>query len=378
MNHTTRPRAPRKVKSALAVLVLAATSAIGLLVPTSADAATTTTLIGTFDLTPGTCSGSTASGTYLRMILPSGTPSGPYMSNSDSVCHDQSFTALKPGTDGGLITGSYQPQPSPPFDSHGNALAGTITAPAPFYGTSFATSSNKVDPQTHLSVSPPKVTATGTTLHASLPGFAVTWNSQYFNQGAPKPDGSEPGNTRAPTGTYDPSTGAFTLSWTSQVVGGPFDKFTGQWHLQGFFHAAGSNAGSKAGSSGGGAVVIAPKGSNTASAPAAGVTSAAPSGAAGSSTSTPSSAASTAAVPASGAASSATVGLAANGGGAIPASASTTSITRTTWHVSGWLLTLLILIAVVGFVTLLQLNHVPKPAPSTPAADPAPSPGPDA
>jgi len=356
VNHTTRPRAPRVLKSALVVVLMLATSAIALFGATAATAASGTALIGTFELTPGSCSGSTVSGTYLRMILPSGSPSGPYMSNSDSTCHDQSFTALKPGTDGGLITGSYQPQPSPPFDSKGNALAGTITAPAPFYGTSFATSSNKVDPQTHLAVSPPSVIASGDTLHATLPGFAVTWNSQYFNQGAPKPDGSDPGNTRAPTGTYDPSTGAFTLSWTSQVVGGPFDKFTGQWHLQGYFHPAGTKAkGSSSKASTAASTAGAPAGQ------ASGVVLPGATGATGSS-GAKASGASSSDVPSSGASSSAPVALAANGGSTTSPAASATSIhTHTSWSVSAWLLVVLILIAVFGFAALLQLNRAPKP-----------------
>ena len=76
--------------------------------PLAAGAAT---LTGTFELTPGSCSGGTFSGTYLRMILPSGSPSGPFMSNSDSSCHDQSVTPLAPGSDGGLVVGSYQSPP---------------------------------------------------------------------------------------------------------------------------------------------------------------------------------------------------------------------------------------------------------------------------
>ncbi len=164
------------------------------------------TLVGTFQLTPGSCAGGAASGTYLRMILPSGGPSGPFMSNSDSTCSDQSFTLLAPGSDGGLVAGSYQPQPTPPFDASGNARASNLTAPARFYGTSFATSTNSVDPQTKQSVPPPQVIVTGGTLSADLRSFAVTWNSQYFNQGSPKPDGSYPGNTRPVTGTFDTST----------------------------------------------------------------------------------------------------------------------------------------------------------------------------
>ena len=32
-----------------------------------------------------------------------------------------------------------------------------------------------------------------------------------------------------------PATRRFTLDWASQVQGGPFDKFTGKWHLEGVF-----------------------------------------------------------------------------------------------------------------------------------------------
>ena len=37
------------------------------------------------------------------------------------------------------------------------------------------------------------------------------------------------------TGTLDAKTGAFTLTWTSLIVGGPFNGFTGLWHLEGIF-----------------------------------------------------------------------------------------------------------------------------------------------
>src|SRR5438874_748056 len=73
-------------------------------------------LVGTFRLKPGTCTSSGASGTYFRMILANGSPTGPYLSNSDSSCSDQSYTPLQPGTDGGLRTGAYQPVPDPAFD----------------------------------------------------------------------------------------------------------------------------------------------------------------------------------------------------------------------------------------------------------------------
>src|SRR5580698_5523412 len=102
----------------------------------SAEAASTgTPLIGTFALTPGSCNGGVATGTYLRMVLSGGTnASGPYFSNSDSTCSDNTYTPLAPGTAGGLITASYQTQPWPAFDSSGNALANEITAPVAFEG----------------------------------------------------------------------------------------------------------------------------------------------------------------------------------------------------------------------------------------------------
>jgi hypothetical protein len=241
----------------LRVTLLAAIAAFSLLlaafwVAPSAHAAAAP-LVGTFKLKGGSCSGGKITGTYLRMILPSGGPSGPYMSNSDSKCSDQSFTPLQPGTDGGLFGGSYQPSPSPAFDSAGNARSGRVTSPARFYGTGFATSTNSVDPQTKTHVSAPRIFNNGGALTADLRAFSVSWNKQYFNQGSPKPSGAYPGNTRAATGTYNASTGAFTLNWTSQVVGGPFDKFTGQWHLEGqFFPAKGTSTGGSGGSGGSG------------------------------------------------------------------------------------------------------------------------------
>jgi hypothetical protein len=39
--------------------------------------------------------------------------------------------------------------------------------------------------------------------------------------------------TRPVTGTYDAKTKTFTITWYSAIVGGPFNGFTGYWHLQG-------------------------------------------------------------------------------------------------------------------------------------------------
>ena len=202
-------------------------------------------LVGTFRLTPGTCQGGPVKGSTFRMVLPSGNLSGPFVSNNDSACGDRTYTVLGPGTDGGLITGSHQPEPSPPFDGNGNSLARRIITPARFYGVSFSASTNPNDPQTGVAVPPPSVVLhAGGKLTGDLRAFAASWNRQEFNQGAPKPDGSMPGNTTAPSGTYDAATGAFTLTWASQIQGGPFDRFTGVWYLEGTFVPAASGGGS--------------------------------------------------------------------------------------------------------------------------------------
>ncbi|MDT4937125.1 MAG: hypothetical protein QOG80_796 [Pseudonocardiales bacterium] len=339
-------RSGRRFRALLATLLSGASAVAVCIVAAPPAAAAATALTGTFALTPGSCSGGRVSGTYLRMILPSGGVRGPYMSNSDSRCADQSFTPLSAGTDGGLMSGSYQATPQPPFDKTGNALAGRITAPAPFYGTSFATSSNPKDPQTGLAVPAPRVYASGGALSADLRAFSVTWNNQYFNQGAPKPNGSYPGNTKAASGTYSATTGAFTLDWTSQVVGGPFDKFTGQWHLAGRFVPAGGSGGLPAPSgstpAGGGGTAAAAAtgrpvaGASSGAAASPGAPSARPSAHAG--------------------------GIRATQPGSPVAgpqqlAASTTTVTHDRWRVAWWIVALSAAIAGLGFGAVVWLNR---------------------
>ncbi|HUR49108.1 MAG TPA: hypothetical protein VMY88_06205 [Acidimicrobiales bacterium] len=205
-------------------------------------------LVGTFRISAGNCT-SNLSGSFFRMIQPGGSATGPFVTNSDSPCGDKSYTPLRPGTDGGLVTRSYQAQPASPFDAAGNGKSARITAPAKFYGVDFATATNATDPQTGAKVAAPEIQVSGTSLSGDTRAFAASWNNQHFNQGAPKPDGSTPGNTKRPSGTIDPNTGAFTLEWSSLIVGGPFNNFTGVWRLEGQFvssEAAASSGGSAA------------------------------------------------------------------------------------------------------------------------------------
>ena len=217
--------------------ILLAVAIVGALIGTTgtATAAQASTLSGTFAITPGACDAS-PTGSYFRMIVKTGTADGPFVTNNDSACGDKSYTLLTPGSDGGLIVGTYQPEPTPPFDGSFNSLADRITKPAKFFGVDFSTSTNGTDPQTKSTVPPPSLAAgSDGALSGDLSSFGASWNNQEFNQGAPKPDGSTPGLTAAPSGTLDGQSGAFTLEWRSQIVDGPFDGFTGVWHLEGTF-----------------------------------------------------------------------------------------------------------------------------------------------
>ena len=230
-------RTAKFVAVALSAVALAAFAA-----PAAAkSSAKTTNLKGTFGVTAASCaSGAPTAGSYFRMVQPKGTTAaGPYVPNADSACGDKTYTALQPGTAGGLVTGKYQPQPDPPFDATGNGLAGAILAPTKFFGVNFAVSTNKTDPQSSDTTKVPSVLATSKgKLSGDVDAVSVAYGNQQFNQGAPKPDGSKPGATSGPTGTYNAKTGKYTLEWSSAIVGGPFDGFTGIWHFEGTFKKA--------------------------------------------------------------------------------------------------------------------------------------------
>jgi hypothetical protein len=167
------------------------------------------------------------------MVTPTGrVGAGPYVGYADSTCRDKTVTLLAPGSDGGLRLGSYQAQPSPAFRAGGNSASTAIVAPTAFFAVKFGVSTNRKDPQTGLAVPAPTAVRTGHSLRVDLAAWSVAWNHQEFNQGAPKPGA---GGTPA-TGTIDPATGAYTLEWTSKIKGGPFNGFTGMWHLTGTLH----------------------------------------------------------------------------------------------------------------------------------------------
>jgi hypothetical protein len=170
-------------------------------------------------------------GTYFRMLLPGQTDK--YFLNPDARASDKSYPLLRPGTNGGLKLGNFQQPPSSPFSSTGNARANRITQPEKFASILFSISTAPKDAQTGAPVKAPSLTLRGTKLTGNFTAWTAEWNKIYFNQGAPKPNGSYPALTRAVTGTYNSRTHAYVITWYSAIVGGPFNGFTGFWHLQG-------------------------------------------------------------------------------------------------------------------------------------------------
>jgi hypothetical protein len=187
------------------------------------DAPTTTLagfegdLIGIFEITAGACDGAAVSGSYFQMTGPDGS----LVPNADSPCAaDQTFSLLTPGTDGGLATGSHQPAPDPAFDEAGNALANAIAEPTLFFGVAFGLATDET-------IDAPTLSAADGTLSGQVSAFTAFYGGSPFNQGSTEV-----------TGTIDPVTGEFVLDWSSLISGGPFDGFTGGWHLEGTFTAA--------------------------------------------------------------------------------------------------------------------------------------------
>jgi hypothetical protein len=194
-----------------------------------------TPLVGLFRFTPGSYSNSVTTGSYIRLVLAGGSrDKGPFFPNPSSKA--TTYTLLNPGTDGGLRTGGFQPAPTPAFNATGDALANRIIAPQRFAFIQYSAQTSPTDPQTGATVPAPSISVSPDgKLSGQLQAFAAQWNKQNFNVGSPKPDGSLPGLTSPVSGTYDATTHAYTLEWTSQIVGGAFNNFSAFWHFEGTF-----------------------------------------------------------------------------------------------------------------------------------------------
>ena len=216
---TTKPKAKKKKKKPAPAVTSGAPSP----------------MIGLFRFKPGAYANNTVSGSRIRLVLAGGSvDKGPFFPNPSSKA--TTTTLLTPGTDGGLRTGTFQPAPTPAFNATGDAAANRIIAPQRFAFVQYSVQTSPIDPQTGATVPAPSINVTPDgKISGQLQAFGAQWNKQNFNVGSPKPDGSMPGLTSPVTGTYDPETKAFTLEWTSQIVGGAFNNFSASWHFEGTF-----------------------------------------------------------------------------------------------------------------------------------------------
>ncbi|MGD0452206.1 MAG: hypothetical protein ABSB69_01290 [Solirubrobacteraceae bacterium] len=232
-----RPSGSHRRSRSLAVAA-ALVVGTGALAAAPASAAAATPVRGTLTIAPGKYvpakHGKAAhyTGSYFRMLLPGATDK--YFRNPNSKAKDKTYTLFVPGSERGLRLGSFQPPPTPAFASDGFALASSIVEPMTFAGIDFSISTAATDAQSGQTDVAPSLSVSGSQVSGNFSAWTAEWNSIYFNQGAPKP-GSEPypGPTRPVIGTYNSKTKAYQIIWYSLIVGGPFNGFTGYWHLQG-------------------------------------------------------------------------------------------------------------------------------------------------
>lgn len=202
-------------------------------------AAQASAITGTMLINPGIYS---ASGAYV---------SGSYFSFSSAGAGVALVPTVSPDP-GGIVLGTYQnfvlnPNVPHPYNWNGTGgsagtgygttptTLGTIIQPFDFYGTLTYVGTNPVSYQSGNSFAAPTAdisncVGTSCTLSVDLSSWEVMWNGSAFQQG-PRPVNTGP--FVPAVGTYDTATHAYSLTWTSQISGGPFNSVIGHWHLDG-------------------------------------------------------------------------------------------------------------------------------------------------
>jgi hypothetical protein len=180
-------------------------------------ASATTDLVGTFHLAPGRCSSAGAPPTGSYFVVGNAADGKP-VPTAQGACADKMFVPLSPGTDGGLVTGTFQPDPAPTFSSNGSSLAALIIVPVNFQGQKVGMATSGYDDQNAPSAPPifpvPTATVVGShlyvdlrSLHFSYGGLPGSTCATSYGQGC-----WDLGSKSA-AGTYDRSTRQFTLDW---------------------------------------------------------------------------------------------------------------------------------------------------------------------
>jgi hypothetical protein len=197
---------------------------------------------GQFSIAAGICgNGPSPTGSWVQLGL-----GGSVIKNPNSSCDGGVYTLVDQGTEG-LLTGQYQPNPTPTFDANGNSLAGAIIQPTEFLGTDFGAATDPQDEQTAPSgpdVFPaPQALLDGSTIEANLSALNFTYNGPANGTCASGGgDGCYALGSSDVTGTYDLSTRAYTLQFTGTIHGGAFNNATATFHLAGVFNGTLSSA----------------------------------------------------------------------------------------------------------------------------------------
>jgi hypothetical protein len=155
-----------------------------------------------------------SAGSYFRLREPAGSRST-YFANPQSKDANRTYTPVTGGSDGGLFTQLLQPTPRPAFDARGNSLAARIIRPIDLAGVNLGLATQVIAPS--IAVNAGK-------LSGQLTGLRAERNGHRFDQGS-----------SSVAGTYNATTHAYVLTWSSPISGGRFNGYTGYWHLQGKF-----------------------------------------------------------------------------------------------------------------------------------------------
>jgi len=206
----------RRVLPAVAIAAVAAAALVS--ASCSSGTRAPTALVGTFRISAGRCHGKDRppSGSYLVVAAAS---SGQDVANPEGGCDNPAYTPLAPGTDGGVVTGTFQPNPVPTFGPDRNSHAARIVAPVSFQGFKLGMATTAADAQ-HGPGGPATMTAPSATidghghLHLDLRSLDISYGGAPASTCAQSlAGGCWDLGSGAVTGTYDAATGAFTAEW---------------------------------------------------------------------------------------------------------------------------------------------------------------------
>ena len=229
MNHRFRSLA-LAISMALGIVGMVATAPVG------AANAHATTLVGTFKLTAGSCATTHADRDVLPHDLSRREPhGGKFFDNPDSTCTDKSYTLAVPGTAGGFTTGKYQPEP-------GAGLLGDGKRPVEHDHPTTVVHGHQLQHRHESEGSPDRSCRTGADDQGQERealgtgrGVERIMEQALLQSGLAQARRHLAWADRAGHRDLQLQDPRLRADVGSAVVGGPFNGFTGYWHLQGKF-----------------------------------------------------------------------------------------------------------------------------------------------